>query len=204
MVKKRQNFFWASYTDLMTSLFFVMLVVYLLTFLMLQREKKRLEIEAIKYRQIVEVENAVKNLEKDYFMYEEEYKRLILTRQIQFGTGKYKIPYEEKDHLRKVGKEIERLLKDKKKEGVRYLVIIEGMASKDKKASEDYNYDLSYKRAYALFKFWKSESLINADDGQTEIIVAGSGIGGVGRAVIEKENQRFLIQIIPKINAKSQ
>ena len=202
MARKRRSFFWASYTDLMTSLFFVMLVVYVLTFLMLQREKKRLEIDAVKYRQILEVEEEVKNLEEDYFTYEEKYKRLIMTKQIHFRKDQFKIPRKDENYLKSVGKEIETLLKGKKKEGVRYLVIIEGMASNDKKELEEYNYNLSYKRAYSLFNFWKNESLIDFDDDNTEIIVAGSGIGGVGRANIERDNQRFLIQIIPKIDAK--
>jgi hypothetical protein len=70
------------------------------------------------------------------------------------------------------------------------------MASKD---NYGMNYELSYKRSKALFDFWKKNQ-INFDPNICEIIIAGSGTGGAGRDSIEYKNQRFLIQIIPKIS----
>ena len=60
--KDRQSFFWASYTDLMTSLFFVMLVLYLLTFIMLKVKQGEIELEAEKYRQIKNIQEKVRDL----------------------------------------------------------------------------------------------------------------------------------------------
>ena len=37
MKKKSEGFFWASFTDLMISLFFIMLVLYVLTFVRLKK-----------------------------------------------------------------------------------------------------------------------------------------------------------------------
>ncbi len=220
-VKKKKSYFWASYTDLMTSLFFVMLVLYVLTFAMLKREKKKLEdymkeieVDAKKYREILEVEEEVKKLEEsEDFVYEEEFKRLIPTRQINFKPQRYDIPNEDKKYLLQIGKQVEELIKnDEGRDDVKYLIIIEGMASKDSnlkskigtneyKVLEQYNYELSYRRAYSLYKFWLRMDLkLNTD--ASEVLISGSGIGGVGRDVVEAKNQRFLIQIIPKINAK--
>ena len=38
MKKRKESFFWTSYSDLMTSLFFVMLVLFVLTMALLHRK----------------------------------------------------------------------------------------------------------------------------------------------------------------------
>lgn len=40
---KHNSFFWASYADLMTSLFFIMLVLFILTTVMLKRQVDEIE-----------------------------------------------------------------------------------------------------------------------------------------------------------------
>ena len=40
--EKKHDFFWPSYADLMTSLFFIMLVLFVLTVMMLKAEQKNL------------------------------------------------------------------------------------------------------------------------------------------------------------------
>ena len=59
MKEKDSGFFWPSFTDLMTSLFFIMLVLYVLTFIKLQSEKKATEKQLNK---IKEIEKALKAL----------------------------------------------------------------------------------------------------------------------------------------------
>ena len=59
-------------------------------------------------------------------------------------------------------------------------------------------YELSYHRALALYNKWKH---LNFRDSNTEIIIAGSGFNGINRDnVVEDNNKRFIIQIIPKID----
>lgn len=61
-------------------------------------------------------------------------------------------------------------------------------------------YDLSYRRALALYNRWRSKGL-NFRQYNTEIIIAGSGFNGNNRDTkIEDYNKRFVIQIIPKID----
>ena len=61
-------------------------------------------------------------------------------------------------------------------------------------------YDLSYRRALALYNRWRSKGL-NFRQYNTEIIIAGSGFNGNNRdTIIEDYNKRFVIQIIPKID----
>jgi outer membrane protein OmpA-like peptidoglycan-associated protein len=199
MKHKESNFFWTSYTDLMTSLFFVMLALYILTVAVLRYQQKATE-EQLK--KIKEIQNATKALDTTYFEYQPKYKRFTLKTQINFPPKSFEIPSNNNDYLIQVGKSIQKLvdtLKVKYKDSnIKYLIVIEGMASKDNYA---YNYQLSYERALSLYNFWQNKNIV-LDPSICEVIISGSGIGGVGRferGNEEYKNQRFLIQIIPKI-----
>ena len=198
--KSVPNFFWPSYTDLMTSMFFVMLVLYLLTFVKLKQQQIATEEQLNKIR---EIQNAVKNLPKEYFKYDEKNKRFELKQQILFDKKESIIRQEYEEYLTQVGKSIQHLianLKLKKAGGnitnIKYLVVIEGMSSNDEYR---HNYELSYQRALALYDFWQTQ-LITFDKDICEVQIAGSGTGGIGRdSVTEIMNQKFLIQVVPKI-----
>jgi outer membrane protein OmpA-like peptidoglycan-associated protein len=197
-MSKKTNFFWASYADLMTSLFFIMLVLFVLTVVMMKRQSKATKLQLQK---ITEIQNSVKELDTRYFSYQEEYKRFTLKRQIQFAPAKSEIKDQYKDYLLDVGKNIEslivRLQNKYKNNDIKYMIIIEGMASKDNYKLND---QLSYSRALSLLKLWDSNN-IHFDPNFCELQVAGSGTSGVGRysGKDETKNQQFLIQIIPKI-----
>jgi molecular chaperone GrpE (heat shock protein) len=197
-MSKKTNFFWASYADLMTSLFFIMLVLFVLAVAMKNRKYKATEQQLEK---IEEIQNSVKELDTRYFSYQEEYKRFTLKRQIQFAPAKSDIKDQYKDYLLDVGKNIEslivRLQSKYKNNDIKYMIIIEGMASNDNYKLND---QLSYLRALSLLKLWDSNN-IHFDPNFCELQVAGSGTSGVGRysGKDETKNQQFLIQIIPKI-----
>lgn len=197
-MSKKTNFFWASYADLMTSLFFIMLVLFVLTIVMMKRQSKATEAQL---KKIVEIQNSVKALDTQYFSYHEEYKRFALNKQIQFDPAKSEIKDKYKAYLLDVGRNIESLiitLQNKyKSNDIKYMIIIEGMASNDFYKSND---ELSYLRALSLFKLWQANN-INFDPNFCELQIAGSGVRGLGRykGKEESKNQQFLIQIIPKI-----
>ena len=188
--------FWPGYADLMTSLFFVMLVLYVLTVVALQYQQQATREEL---RKIKEVQNATKQLDPAYFQYQPLYKRFALIRQIQFKANQSAIPDDDKPYLRGVGISVKRLidrLQSKyRNQNIKYLIVIEGMASRDAYRLND---QLSYERALALRRFWLRENIILNPD-ICEVIVGGSGEEGVGRETLEVRNQRILIQIIPKI-----
>lgn len=199
MKPNTNNFFWPSFTDLMTSLFFIMLALYVLTYSLLRYQQKATEDQL---RKIKEIQNAVKALPPDYFRYDESNRRFELRQQISFEKGQSDILPQYKGYLTNVGLKIIGLINNLKKRKeyselgtIKYLIVIEGMASND---NYQFNYELSYKRSLALFNFWKANQII-FDPQICEIQIAGSGTGGVGRSDIEINNQRFLIQIIPKI-----
>jgi len=198
MKQKESNFFWTSYTDLMTSLFFVMLALYVLTVAVLRYQQKATEEQL---RKIKEIQNATKSLPSEYFEYQPEYKRFTLKNQVNFPSKKADIPKADYPYLIQVGQSIQQLietLKAKYKgDNIKYLIVIEGMSSN---IAYSENYQLSYDRALSLFRLWQEQN-IQLDPTICEVMIAGSGTGGVGRFAGAKEvmNQRFLIQIIPKI-----
>lgn len=198
MKGKGAGFFWPSFTDLMTSLFFIMLVLYVLTFLKLTEQQKATE-EQLK--KIQEIQAAVKELPREYFAYDHQYKRFSLVQNIEFDKGKDILREKDETYLINVGKSISKLINDLSVkyagQDIKYVVVIEGMASNDNYSE---NFPLSYKRAWAVLKLWQRE-LIVPDQSVCEVQVAGSGTGGIGRFSPNEEikNQRILIQIVPKI-----
>lgn len=184
----------------MTSLFFVMLVLFVVTIGYL---KYNLDTTEEQLERIQELQTAVQELPKQYFEYQSDYKRFKLKEQIQFRSGSAYINPKYHEYLIDVGSSISSLIKELKKQkefekfGIKYLVVIEGMASKDNFSR---NYELSYERALSLYRFWKSKNIsFNPED--CEIQISGSGTEGIREysGKNEYKNQQFLIHIIPKM-----
>ena len=206
--RKPESFFWTSYSDLMTSMFFVMLVLFVLTVALLQKkmiqtekEKEHLEALIAKGEQI---EKSIEKIDNRYFDYNEVYKRHTLKNvRASFNTGSANInDISETDRatLEEAGKAIQEMLRTAKDSipEARYLIIIEGQTSKDGYVR---NYELSYERALSLVKYWSSKNYI-FDDLPCEVIISGSGQASEFRELPDipgnKDNQRFVIHIIPK------
>jgi len=217
MKEKSTGFFWPSFTDLMTSLFFIMLVLYVLTYVMLKRTIKAKE-DQLKI--ITAVEGSLEPLKKDkqFFKYEEEYKRFTLRFEVEFENNKYGlVPNELKNYaltiynIKEAGIKLKNIIDTLKKnkdnnpnlKDVSYTLVIAGYASHT--GQEQENYQLSFNRAYSLWYYWKNELGIDFEmplyNGLIDLQVAGNGWGGVGRIQPDnsEKNQRFIIQIMPKI-----
>lgn len=200
MAQKKESFFWTSYSDLMTSLFFVMLVLFILVIVLLH---KRMEATEAQLQEIKKVEESTKDLSEDYFEYRPDYKKYVLNIQVRYPAGESDLntilasdKEVQLNKLANAGKEIRKFL-DNHKEN-QYVLIVEGQASKD---NYTYNYELSYQRALALMRFWVEDRGINFGN-NCEILISGSGDGKLDthsmREDVETENQRFLIHILPK------
>jgi flagellar motor protein MotB len=205
MKQETDGFFWPSFVDLMTGLFIIGLILFILSYSSLSKKNNEIKVELEKKKRIEEIEKSLEKLPKDYFLYEPEYKRFTLKETIEFPRGDSIINPKYNDFLIKTGKCLQDTINNinsfNRKSGldIRYLIIIEGMASKPYWV---YNYELSYKRALGLFNFWRKHD-ITFDPKICEIMISGSGTEGVGRDSVEKKNQRFLIQIIPKVGANN-
>ena len=197
MNKSKHDFLWPSFTDLMMSLFFIMLVLYVLTYIYMKNQQMATDSQL---RRIREVQKAVNALDARYFTYDSTYKRFTLNRQISFPVkGSTITNPADRQYLLNVGINIQTLIERLKRkyagQNISYMVVIEGMASMD---NYERNFQLSYERSLALYNLWQGAG-IRLDASTCELQIAGSGTAGVGRSSNEARNQRFLIQIIPKI-----
>lgn len=218
-VKKNKESFWTSYSDLMTSLFFVMLVLFIICLSVVGTKNKALN-DALRDA------NATKEQYAQILQLEEQFKTLSQSTTLQFDGSK-KIFYvtkfvgveifmQDSDVIKNnylemvdvVGKDLEQILKGlSKNDKFSYQLVIEGTAAipwnrlRDNSYNPDnkYAYDLSYRRALALYNRWRSKG-VNLRKYNTEIIIAGSGFNGINRdEQVEENNKRFMVQIIPKI-----
>lgn len=200
--EKKRDFFWLSYSDLMTSLFFVMLVLFVLVYTMQNKMIGELGEKGRELDRIKEIEKTVNNIDTAFFKYDAENKKHILNMHFLFPKGSYdisKIVPDKRADLLKAGNVIKQLiLKYPEEENIKYLIVVEGQASKDNWVGND---DLSYHRAQSLIKFWEQNNIGLDKLKNCEIIVAGSGEKGIPRTQpdIGNANQRFLITIVPKI-----
>lgn len=212
---KKESFFWISYSDLMTSLFFIMLVLFVLVVALLHSRLKTTQTEL---NQIKQLNKSIEKIDKQYFEYDSVFKRHTLKNiQVEFpeyGFSMDMIPKDQQQQLIKAGNAIQKFMKHAQDSipNAEYMLIIEGQSSRDyfglepngtwKIGADDKNNDvLSYKRAFKLVEFWNKNG-ITFDSLPCEIIISGSGWRSRFREMPDKpgnkKNQRFVIHIIPK------
>jgi outer membrane protein OmpA-like peptidoglycan-associated protein len=210
LAEKKKDFFWLSYADLMTSLFFVMLVLFVLVYTMqstmiAELDAKNKELKAAKEEldKINEIKKSLENIDSTYFVYSKEYKKHILNIKVGFQTNSSSMldmNETTRIQIRDAGSALKQLMNTlPTADNVKYLIVIEGQASRDGAAIND---ELSYKRAIALRNFWFGwNPNLNSVLPNCEVVIAGSGQYGVPREQPDNppKNQRFLITIIPKI-----
>ena len=196
MVNKKESFFWTSYSDLMTSLFFIMLTLFILVIVLLH---KRMEYTALELEEAKKVVASTKDLNPKYFDYRPEYKKYVLNIAVKYPSGSSsltQIDDAKLDSLYEAGREIKLFLDSHK--DYQYLLIVEGQASSDNYSR---NYELSYERALGLIRYWTNERGLEFGN-NCEIQLSGSGDGKIKtHSMREKDevlNQRFLIHILPK------
>ena len=218
--------FWTSYSDLMTTLFFVMLVLFIVVtiamgrivqvgnhatetidslIICIENLEDSVNVERRTVEKIREIEKSIENIDHNWFEYKPQYKKHMLKIDVTFETGQSditNIPLETREDLYQAGLAIERFLNKAEKEfgeSVEYLLIIEGQASND---GYSRNFELSYERALALYKYLKENRSLDLKRKNCEVLISGSGTQGTMRALPDngsnKTNQRFLIHILPK------
>lgn len=235
----KKDSFWLSYSDLMTSLFFIMLVLFITGVCILTTSDDTVSIlrrkltDAETRNQLLE--DSLKTLKENYdkvSIKKREYEKLLqLTEQFKSLSASTSLRYDDtqktfivkdfegieifkqnkadikKDYLTvvtNVGKDLKSILKqlnDDNKDS-KFLLVIEGNTANtyDKSIDKDSKsaYELSFERALALYEQWKK---FNLREYNTEILICGSGMNGINRdQVIEDNNKRFVIQILPKLS----
>ena len=194
--------FWTGYSDLMTSLFFILLVLFVVAIIAMGRSHHATQAEIDK---IHNIENSIQNIDSKWFEYNEQHKKHVLKIDVSFPIGQSEIthiPIEKREKLYSAGLAIEQFLKHAEEEygeSVKYLLIIEGQASNDGYTG---NFDLSYQRALSLYRYFQINRHLDLKRQNCEVLVCGSGTEGALRAYPDNasntKNQRFLIHILPK------
>lgn len=205
----KKSLFWTSYSDLMTSLFFAMLVLFVVVVVamgrVIQDEKRTRKATQQQIAKIKAIENSIKNIDANWFEYNNKFKKHVLKIDVSFPKGQSDIthiPLETREDLYKAGLAIDKFLKNADKQygdSVNYLLIIEGQASND---GYSYNFELSYSRALALYKYLENNRHLDLKRDNCEVLICGSGTQGTMRSYPDnasnEKNQRFLIHILPK------
>ncbi len=194
----------------MTSLFFVMLVLYVLTVAILKSKEQGYINDALKYQKIQTIERALQELNGTYFRYDENNKRFRLGVDVNFKPNRAdmsELDARTRNGLLEAGKVLFRKIKNVAKENpdVSYMVVVEGNAQRandnwQSSFGRQNGYELSYRRALALVDFWKQNG-INFDQFKNcEVLIVGSGHFGKSRDPRnENANRRFTIQITSKV-----
>ena len=220
--KNKGDFFWIGYADLMTTLFFVMLVLFVLTVVYLKIEQEAITTEVGKLQKILRLEEQFKPLEEDGdFIYLPECKKFVaksLRKKEIFEPGKTIILPDYIAATVEVGQKIEDFLNKLQADNkdFSYLLVIEGNMANSYDGRYDADdlsgYKTSYDRALAVYDLWQKNN-INFRKSNVEVLISGSGYNGLCRENrttgkykktedVEAYNKRFSIQIIPKVTNK--
>lgn len=218
--------FWPSYVDIMTTLFAIMLVLFCVTFThfkitngQLKRAQDSLNVYVRDYKELLSIYKIVENIDTAYFEFKKQYVKHIFKINVTYQTGEFELdklsadgrnPQEAqqlREEIFRAGQVIKQTIenlqkKEDLKQDIKYLVVIEGQASKDKYYVDEFrnNNVLSYQRAWKLTEFWKSRGIDFTQMDKCELLISGSGEKGVPRELEnERYNQRFLIHIVPVI-----
>lgn len=222
MKKKSSNFFWASYADMMTSIFFVMLVLFVLSTVMLQRQikmsKAAAEASEEAIREINQVVAALEALDSNYFSYDSQSMRYKLNIDITYKPNDDNIlaatTISQRDRLTEAGADLFSLMENVAKSNpeINYLLIVEGNTQRvlgpegwNYTVMPDVGYQLSFRRALSLVNFWKRQGIDFSLIENCEVLIAGSGYFGrsrepmVNSSLDSNSNRKFTIQITPKV-----
>lgn len=217
---KNRDSFWPSYVDVMTTLFAIMVVLFAVSYSRFRIKEAELRQLADKYEEIKSIYDMVEKIDSSYFEFNKEYVKHIFKIQVKYQPKEFDVHKLEADRYNKVeadslrsrikeaGRVIESTISqlqesDSTKQDIKYLVVIEGQASRIPFNDGPWknNNTLSYLRALHLHQFWKDEADIDFSNmKKCELVISGSGEEGVPRdSLVEENNQRFLIHIVPVI-----
>lgn len=207
----------------MTSMFFIMLVLFALSigYLVIKIAENEKLIKDLKeattglvkenerLQKLLNLEEQFKPLIEDSsFYYLPDCKKFIVKDFMGieiFDPNQVTIKTEYNTLTIAAGNKIEAFLGElsNQNKGFSYLLVIEGNMANDhdnpKSVDRSDFYTKSYERALAVYKLWLNNG-INFRQYDVEVMICGSGLNGLCRDPIEENNKRFSIQIIPKVS----
>lgn len=198
----KRDFFWPSYVDLMTTLFVVMLLLFIISYISFRAKNAELAASKIEMDRIRQIDKALRQLDKRYFYLDPNNNRYKLLVDVVFKPHSADInTIGEKSliDLKDAGSILYRKMKELSSDAdINYLLIVEGNTERFKNNwinNPDLGYITSYKRSLALKKYWESQGFDFSVFANCEILVVGSGYFGRSH---QKNSRTFTIQITPK------
>ena len=195
--------FWPSYVDIMTTLFAIMLVLFVVSYSRFKVKEKELQVLADHFIEILDIYDAVGNIDASKFEYNEAYSKNIFKLDIEYQPKEFELSHLQLDkdgktiqanalrqQIRLAGEAIKNTIENLQanenlKKDIKYLVVIEGQSSRIAFNDPDpvwrNNYTLSYLRAWNLHKFWKKNGIDFTQMDRCELVICGSGEEGVPR-----------------------
>lgn len=240
--------FWPSYVDIMTTLFAIMLILFAVSFARFkvkegESEKIKQQLQEIvdEYDNILQLYTTVGEIDNtEFFGYNPKYLKHLFQINVEYQQKEFAIDRlqldmidrdaanKKRDSIVDAGQLIQETINElnqkmphTKDNNIKFLVIIEGQSSRIpfNESPWENNYTLSYLRAQYLNEFWKANGIDLEKIPRCELLISGSGEGGVPRVnpdeIIKKsdfandsdykkrrlaeevKNQRFLINIVP-------
>lgn len=240
--------FWPSYVDIMTTLFAIMLILFAVSFARFKVKEGELKQKEVQLQQIVDEYDNILQLystvgeidNTEFFGYNPKYLKHLFQINVEYQQKEFAIDRlqldmidryaanKKRDSIIAAGRLIQKTIKQlnqkmpqTKDNNIKFLVIIEGQSSRIPFNESPWknNYTLSYMRAQYLNEFWKANGIDLEKLSRCELLISGSGEGGVPRVmpdnIIKKsdfandtdylkrwfaeeaKNQRFLINIVP-------
>lgn len=214
---KNNGSFWPSYVDVMTTLFAITLVLFVVSFARfkiketeLKESNEILQTLVDEYENIITVYSTVSKIDStEYFGYNEQYLKHLFTVDVEYQTKEFHIDRLKLDKTdtvaaNKVRRDIliaGNLVKstiqsieksDSVDSNIKFLVVIEGQSSRIRFDEGPWmnNYTLSYLRAQYLNKFWKENGIDIDAIPRCELIISGSGEQGVPRNIPNESKLR--------------
>ena len=136
---KKESYFWTSYSDLMTSLFFIMLVLFVLIIIVLHNYNKRkteeMEATIARLNQIVQLEEQFEELSKSSALKYDEKKKMFVAKDFDgieiFFSNQDMIKSDYLPTVDEVCNSIEQLVKNlyQKNPDLNFQLVIEGNAA---------------------------------------------------------------------------
>lgn len=199
--ENKNGSFWPSYVDIMTTLFAIMLVLFAVSYSRFKVKEKELSVLADHFIEIIDIYDAVGNIDSTKFEYNEQYSKNIFKLEIEYQTAGFNLSNQLKDDVTdtlaanalrndivKAGESIRQTIldmqaKDNLKKDIKYLIVVEGQSSRLPLHESEWknNNTLSYLRAQYLVDFWKQHGLDFSNMNRCELVISGSGEGGIPR-----------------------
>lgn len=210
MDENNNGSFWPSYVDIMTTLFAITLVLFVVSFARFKIKESELKesnevLQSLvdEYENIITVYSTIGKIDStEYFGYNEQYLKHLFTVEVVYQNKAFQIDKLELDKTNKdaadkvrndilaAGQLVETTIQSlenngAKNDNIKFLVVIEGQSSKIPFYDDEWknNYTLSYLRAQYLNEFWKANGIDIDALPRCELIISGSGESGVPRIV---------------------